>query len=144
MFQITSEKIIHDDIVKKVSSPKAGAISTFIGVTRNYTADLSVDYLFYEAYEKMSIKMMERIGEWTKQKFDIEKIAISHRIGRVNIEEASVVIAVSSGHRKAAIEACHYAIDTLKEKVPIWKKEFLTDGKQIWIANRSDLKTDPV
>lgn len=138
MFQITNKTIDHGEMITKVSSPKAGAISTFIGVTRNYTAHLSVDYLFYEAYEKMSIKMMTRIGGWAKEKFDIEKIAMTHRIGRVNIEEASIIIAVSSGHRKAAIDACHYAIDTLKEKVPIWKKEFLKDGNQMWIANRPE------
>lgn len=135
MFEITEEKIIVDDILKEVSSPNAGAISTFIGVTRNYTLDNSVVYLFYEAYHEMAISMMEKIGQEVKEKYEIEKIAIAHRIGKVVVEEASVVIAVSAGHRGPAIEACHYAIDRLKEIVPIWKKEFMTDGNREWIAN---------
>ncbi|PCI30018.1 MAG: hypothetical protein COB67_02805 [SAR324 cluster bacterium] len=135
MFEITEKTIDPNELVAKVDSARAGAISTFIGVTRNFTGDFHVDYLFYEAYHEMAIKMMKRIGEQTLEKFPIEKIAISHRIGRVNIGEASVVIAVSASHRAEAIEACHYAIDTLKELVPIWKKEFMVDGDQKWIAN---------
>lgn len=135
MFEITEKTIDTNELLKAVSSPKAGAISTFIGVTRNYTLDQSVTYLFYEAYHSMAIAMMEKIGKLAKEKFDIEKVAIVHRIGKVDVEEASVVIAVSAGHRKPAIEACHYAIDTLKEIVPIWKKEFMVDGNAKWIAN---------
>lgn len=135
MFEITEQKIELIDLIRSVSSPKAGAISTFIGVTRNYTLDKNVTFLFYEAYHSMAVAMMEKIGAQVKEKFDVEKVAIVHRIGRVDVEEASVVIAVSAGHRGPAIEACHYAIDTLKEIVPIWKKEFMTDGKEEWIAN---------
>ena len=136
MFGIVEEKIDIESVIADVSSPKAGAISTFIGVTRNFTGSLRVDYLFYEAYHSMALRLMERIGKQAKEKFDIEKVAIVHRIGKVKIEEASVVIAVSASHRGEAIHACHYAIDTLKEIVPIWKKEFLTDGEQKWIGNR--------
>ena len=136
MFEIISEKIDIESLVSKVSSPEAGAISTFIGVTRNYTGSRKVVYLFYEAYYSMSMEMMEKIAEEAKQQFNIEKVAITHRIGKVAIEEVSVVIAVSAGHRDAAIKACHFAIDRLKEIVPIWKKEFMVDGDQEWIANR--------
>lgn len=135
MFEITEKTIDVNELIRVVSSPKAGAISTFVGVTRNYTLDKSVTYLFYEAYHSMAIAMMEKIGKQAQEKFDIENIAIVHRIGRVDVEEASVVIAVSAGHREPAIKACHYAIDTLKDIVPVWKKEFMADGEAKWIAN---------
>ncbi|MBT4286031.1 MAG: molybdenum cofactor biosynthesis protein MoaE [Deltaproteobacteria bacterium] len=139
MFEIVNQKINTDAVIESVATPEAGAISTFIGVTRNFTGDLDVDYLNYEAYDDMAIKMMQKIGDMALEKYDIRKISIVHRIGKVKIKEASVVIAVSSSHRKPAIEACHYAIDTLKELVPIWKKEFLASGEQKWIANRSEV-----
>ncbi len=139
MFEIVNETINTEAVIESVASPEAGAISTFIGVTRNFTGDLDVDYLDYEAYHDMAIKMMQKIGVKTLEKFDIKKISIVHRIGKVKIKEASVVIAVSASHRKAAIEACHYAIDTLKDIVPIWKKEFLASGEKKWIANRSEV-----
>jgi molybdopterin synthase catalytic subunit len=139
MFEIVKEEINTDVVIESVASPDAGAISTFIGVTRNFTGNLDVDYLDYEAYHDMAIKMMQKIGVMTTEKYDIKKISIVHRIGKVKIKEASVVIAVSASHRKAAIEACHYAIDTLKDIVPIWKKEFLASGEKKWIANRSEV-----
>ncbi len=135
MFEITEKPIDLDSIVAKVSAPQAGAISTFIGVTRNYTGSKQVEYLFYEAYHSMSLELMEKISLEARQQFDIEKVAITHRIGKVAIEEVSVVIAVSAGHREAAIKACHFAIDRLKEIVPIWKKEYMVNGEQEWIAN---------
>lgn len=139
LFEITDKTISTEALVEKVASPKAGAISTFIGVTRNYTGDRKVSYLFYESYDSMALSMMEKIAGEVKAKFDVEEVAMTHRIGRVEIKEASVVIAVSAGHREAAIKACHYAIDRLKEIVPIWKKEFMENGEQEWIANRESL-----
>lgn len=139
MFEIVDQKIDTDAVIESVSTPEAGAISTFIGVTRNFTGDLDVDYLDYEAYYEMAIKMMQKIGAMALERYDIKKVSIVHRIGKVKIKEASVVIAVSSSHRRPAIEACHYAIDTLKELVPIWKKEFLVNGDKKWIANRSEV-----
>jgi molybdopterin synthase catalytic subunit len=135
MFEIIAHPIDTQSVIQKVSSPRAGAIATFIGITRNFTADLSVASLFYEGYEPMALQMMAQIGREVQERFDIEKIAITHRIGQVLVEEASVVIAVSSAHRAAAFDACRYAIDTLKEIVPIWKKEQMTDGSSQWIAN---------
>lgn len=139
MVEITENIIDPNELVQKVGSPEAGAISTFIGVTRNFTGPHQVDYLFYEAYHSMAIKQMEKLAQMVKEKFPILKVAITHRLGKVVIGEASVVIAVSSSHRGEAIEACHYAIDTLKDIVPIWKKEFMTDKSQKWIANRPDI-----
>ncbi|MCP4752463.1 MAG: molybdenum cofactor biosynthesis protein MoaE [Proteobacteria bacterium] len=136
MFEIVDRKIDFESIVAKVTTPSAGAISTFIGTTRNHTGDQQVDYLFYEAYHSMAIELMGTIEEQIRSKYEIEKIAITHRIGKVDVGQASVVIAVSAGHRQPAIQACQYAIDTLKKIVPIWKKEFMKDGEQKWIANR--------
>ncbi len=135
MYEITDKKIDVESVVAKVSSPKAGAITTFIGVTRNNTREQQVIYLFYEAYHSMALRLMEKIGEQAKNTFEIQKIAITHRTGRVDVGEASVVIAVSAGHRQAAFNACQFGIDTLKEIVPIWKKEFMVNGDEEWIAN---------
>lgn len=140
MFEIVDHEIDVALVNAKVTAPEAGAIVTFIGLTRNFTGEMKVEMLSYEAYESMAIKMMEQIGREAQEKFDIRNIAITHRIGDVKVEEASVVIAVSASHRKAAFQACEYAIDTLKELVPIWKKEIMTNGEQKWIANDPDLK----
>ncbi len=140
MYEIVEHEIDVEKVIARVSVPEAGAVTTFIGLTRNFTGEMKVELLQYEAYHSMAIKMMERIGLEAVEKYDIRKIAITHRIGDVAVEEASVVIAVSASHRKPAFQACEYAIDTLKEIVPIWKKESMTNGKQKWIANDPDLK----
>ncbi|NQU63463.1 MAG: molybdenum cofactor biosynthesis protein MoaE [SAR324 cluster bacterium] len=114
MFEIVDYQIEVDKIIAKVSTPEAGAIATFIGVTRNFTGDMQVTCLQYEAYPSMALKMMEKIGAKARSTYDIKKIAITHRIGAVSVEEASVVIAVSASHRKPAFQACEYAIDALK------------------------------
>lgn len=143
MLRITENKLDVEAICSLVSTPKSGAIATFIGITRNYTGKNRVRYLEYEAYDAMAISMMGKIVQEAKEQFDIEQIALHHRVGKVTIEEASVIIAVSSAHRKPAIQACHYAIDRLKEIVPIWKKEFFEDGRKEWIANDSECTHEP-
>ena len=140
MFYITDQPIDLDSIVASVASPEAGAISTFIGVTRNFTADFQVAYLFYEAYHTMAIQQMAEVARKIQEKYTLQKVAMTHRIGKVVVGEASVVIAVSASHRKDAINACHDAIDLLKEIVPIWKKEYMTDGTQQWLANRPETR----
>jgi len=135
-FEIVDHKIEIGPVVSKVSTPSAGAVTTFIGTTRNFTGNQTVHFLYYEAYDSMALRLMEKIGSDALAKYEIEDIAITHRIGKVVLEEASVVIAVSASHRGPAFEACQYAIDTLKKIVPIWKKEFMADGKEKWIANR--------
>lgn len=135
MVEITFDKIDYDLWINKVSDPEAGAVSTFIGVTRNNTGKRKVKYLDYEAYESMALTKMEQIINEMRDQFDIKKAVMIHRLGKVAVEEASVLIAVSSAHRKAAIHACHFAIDRLKEIVPIWKKEVMEDASEEWIAN---------
>ena len=119
--------------VDVVKDPKAGGIDVFIGTVRNNTKDRAVVRLEFEAYEPMAISEMKKIADQIKDRWPAEKIAIHHRVGVLQIEDIAVIIAVSCPHRKAAFEACQYAIDTLKQTVPIWKKEIFEDG-EVWVA----------
>lgn len=121
-------------LTAKVASPRAGAIATFHGIVRDNSLGRKVRYLLYEAYPPMAVKEMARIETEVRGRWTIERMAITHRVGRLEIGEASVVIAVSSPHRKEAIEACHYTIDRLKQIVPVWKKEYW-EGGEVWIEN---------
>lgn len=121
------------EVIDLVQSDACGAIDVFIGTVRNKTADKAVERLFFEAYEKMAIKEMEKIAERAKAQWPVDKLAIFHRSGWVEIGGIAVVIAVSTPHRKASFEACQFVIDTLKETVPIWKKEHFEDG-EVWVA----------
>lgn len=132
MFRIVEEPIDIEQLISAVEDPGAGAICTFLGVVRNNNLGREVEYLEYEAYPEMAVPAMQRIADEIRDRWDVIGIAMVHRVGRLEIGEASVGIAVSSPHRAEAFEACHYAIDRLKETVPIWKKEVWTDGAE-WI-----------
>ena len=132
MVQITGEKIDVRAAADSVTTPESGGIDLFIGTTRNHSKNRAVAWLEYEAYESMALKMMERLEEEARSRWPISKAVLIHRIGRVDIGEASVVIAVSSAHRKEAFEACRFLIDKLKQVVPIWKREFFADGTVEW------------
>ena len=134
MMSIVTEPIDVQEVLRSVVSNDAGAIDVFIGTTRNHSKGKSVLYLEYEAFLPMALKEMETIENDIRLRWDICSIAMIHRIGRVDIGEASVVIAVSSAHRKEAFQACRCAIDTLKKTVPIWKKEYFADGA-VWVEN---------
>lgn len=110
----------------------AGAVCTFHGVTRDHNLGRQVGHLEYEAYPEMAVPAMERIAATIAERWPETRVALVHRTGRVDIGQASVIIAVSSPHRAAAFEACRYAIDTLKTSVPVWKKEVWQDGSA-WI-----------
>lgn len=116
-----------------VHSDDAGGIDVFIGTVRNDTKGKPVLRLEFEAYEPMAIAEMHKIAEQAIEKFGVKKIALHHRTGILEIGEAAVIIAVSAPHRAAAFDACRYCIDTLKETVPIWKKEIFEDG-EVWVA----------
>ncbi len=135
MFEIHREPIDVAKVVAAVAHPAAGAVTTFLGTTRDNNEGRQVTLLEYEAYPEMAIAEMRRIGDTARQRWPIQEIAIAHRVGIVPIGEASVVIAVSSAHRAAAFEACRFAIDRLKEVVPIWKKEHF-DGGEVWIGSQ--------
>ena len=119
--------------INSVSSAKSGGIDVFIGTVRDSTQGKSVLRLEFEAYESMARLEMRKIAEKVFDKWPVHAIALHHRIGVLTVEEIAVVIAVSAAHRAAAFEACRFAIDTLKETVPIWKKEVFEDG-EVWVA----------
>lgn len=109
-----------------------GALCLFVGVVRDHNAGRRVRYLEYEAYEEMALAQLAEIEDEVRQRWPISDVRLEHRLGRLEIGEASVAVAVSSPHRAEAFAACRHAIDTLKQRVPIWKKEFYTDGSA-WI-----------
>jgi molybdopterin synthase catalytic subunit len=121
------------DVAALGSATRAdGALCTFVGIVRDNNAGRAVRHLEYEAFEEMALPLMEEIAAEARRRWAITAISIVHRLGRLEIGEPSVAVAVFSPHRAEAFEACRYAIDTLKAKVPIWKKEFYTDGA-VWI-----------
>jgi molybdopterin synthase catalytic subunit len=135
-FRLTAEPLSLDAVVDEVRSEQAGAIATFTGTTRLRSRGHTVLHLDYEAYEEMAEEVMTQIAGDLKRRYDLCEIAIHHRTGRVEIGEASVVIAVSAPHRQDALAACKDAIDFLKDQVPLWKKEFYEGGEE-WIGRGS-------
>jgi len=136
MYRVTDKPINLQELVEFVTDPHAGAIATFIGITRNNNEGRRVIALDYEAYPTMAEKELVRLGDEAKKKWPICRMAIVHRIGPVQITEPSVIIAVSAGHREAAFAACRFAIEEIKKTVPIWKKE-VYEGGEIWIGTQS-------
>lgn len=130
--KITSEKLNLEECYNFVRDDSCGGISAFIGTVRNDTQGKEVIQLDFSTYKPMAIKEMEKIAEITLEKFDIKKIAIHHAQGLLKIGDIPVIITASAKHRKAAFNACMFAIDTLKETVPIWKKEHFSDG-EVWV-----------
>jgi molybdopterin synthase catalytic subunit/molybdopterin converting factor small subunit len=132
-FRLSDSQLSLDAAVEEVRSEAAGAIATFIGTTRIESRGRTVLHLDYEAYEGMAEQVMAEIAADLKKRHDVLAVAIHHRTGRVEIGEASVVIAVSAKHRQDALAACKDAIDTLKERVPVWKKEVYAEGDSAWL-----------
>jgi len=128
---LVRDPIDHAALVGHVREAEDGAVVTFDGCVRNHSRGRRTLYLDYEAYEAMALAKIRAISEQIHEKFHIHRVAIAHRLGRLEIGETSVFIAISSEHRPAAFEACRFAIDTLKRTVPIWKKEYFGDGA-IW------------
>jgi molybdopterin synthase catalytic subunit len=136
MFRVTDQPIDLNELVRYVTDPEAGAIATFIGTTRNNNEGRAVIALDYEAYGEMAEKELLRIGNDAKRQWPICRMAIVHRLGPVQIGEASVIIAVSSAHRDAAFAASRFAIEEIKKTVPIWKKEVF-EGGEVWIGTQT-------
>ena len=131
-FELTTQSIDVGSVARRVVLPQCGATVTLDGYAREWTKGRRTLYLVYEAYAPMALNEMEKLGEQAHEKFDIAHIGIVHRTGRLEIGETSVVIAVSAPHRRAAFEACEWAIRELKRIVPIWKKEVFENG-EIWV-----------
>jgi molybdopterin synthase catalytic subunit/molybdopterin converting factor small subunit len=135
-FVLTDEPVSLEAVVREVASEEAGAIATFSGTARRHSRGRVVMYLDYEGYEGMAEETMEKLAAGLKERYEVQEIAIHHRVGRVELGEPSVVIAVSAAHRADALAACKDAIDILKVEVPLWKKEVYEGGEE-WIGRGS-------
>jgi MoaE-MoaD fusion protein len=141
LFELTRNAIRGEEIVKAMRVPEDGAAVIFDGFVRNNFRGRETLYLEYEAYEPMALAKIAEIGAQIREKFKVSRIAIVHRLGRLNVGETSVFIIVSAPHRAAAFDACRYAIDTLKRTVPIWKKEYFADGS-VWAEGQIPAASD--
>ena len=130
-FELVNLPIHSAEVLRRMRAGQDGAIVSFDGFVRNESHGRATEYLVYEAYESMALAKMREIAAQAHEKFDIHRVAIVHRLGRLEVGETSVFIAVSAPHRAAAFDACRFAIDALKRTVPIWKKEFFADGA-VW------------
>jgi len=133
MIEITDQPIDKNKIISAAESLEAGALNVFIGTVRAKTADKKVIRLEYECYKPMAVSEIEKIFEEASQRWPILKVAISHRIGILQLGDEAVVLAVSTPHRKESFEVCQFIIDTLKQTVPIWKKEVYEGGEE-WVS----------
>ena len=131
-YQITEEALVADQLYGEVAAPAHGAVVSFAGVVRDNAEGRKTRYLVYEAYAEMARAELAAIGGRIRERWPIAEVAITHRVGRVEVGEISVLIAVACPHRGEAFDACQYAIDQVKETVPIWKKEVFEDG-EMWV-----------
>jgi molybdopterin synthase catalytic subunit len=139
MVQLTHDPIDFATVTEAVRSPRCGAVALFLGTVRDLTGDEVTEFLEYESYSPMAEKMLAEIEVELRGRWNVGEVAMVHRLGRLGVGEVSVAVAVSAPHRAEAFEACRFAIDTLKEVVPIWKKENAPDGAGNWVhqAKRS-------
>ena len=135
-FELTTDSIDVGEVARRVVPPQCGATVTLDGYAREWTNGKRTQYLVYEAYETMALQELKRLGQEARQRFEITFIGIVHRTGRLEIGETSVVISVGAPHRRAAFEACEWAIRELKRTVPIWKKEVFEDG-EVWVEGEA-------
>jgi molybdopterin synthase catalytic subunit len=133
MIKITDAPIDHAALTEQVRSNSAGAVCTFLGTVREMTGDRRTSSLDYEAYPEMALKKMAELEAEARSRWPVIDLAIVHRVGHLDLGEVSVVVAVSCPHRNQAFDACRWLIDTLKEVVPIWKKEVWADGTEEWV-----------
>ncbi len=136
-FEITEAPLSLDALATATGQETSGAIASFLGIVRGFARGRKVDHLEYDAYPEMAVAKMRQIGDEIRARWPVDRIAIVHRVGRLGVGEASVAIAVASPHRHEALEACAYAIERLKQIVPIWKKEVWSDGAE-WIGSTVD------
>lgn len=131
--ELTEEPILAEPLKERVADPSTGATVEFLGTVRNEHHGRAVDRLEYAAYPAMALSEMRKIAEEIRARWSVVRVVIVHRLGRLEIGEASIGIALSLPHRVEAFDALRYAIDTFKETVPIWKKEFFQDGEAVWV-----------
>ena len=137
LFRLTTDILDGQALVDLVQCDESGAVTLFYGIVRNNREGRTVEHLEYEAHESMALKKMREVGETTKRRFpEITEIGVWHRVGTLEIGETSLLVAVSSPHRKDAFDACHWAVDRIKEVVPVWKKEHWQDGAA-WVEGHT-------
>ncbi len=138
MFEVTTEPLSVEEVVARLTEPAIGAVVTFVGTVRGETDGRAVRYLEYEAYPEMAEETLRQIGAEIRSRWpDVRRVAIVHRVGRLEIGAVAVVIAISAAHRAPLFDALRYGIDRLKEIVPIWKKEVWADGGAEWVEEGS-------
>ena len=142
MIEITTAPIDHASVTERVRAPHAGGICTFLGTVRDLTGDRKTVGLRYEAYGEMALKKMAELESEARRRWPIVELALVHRTGDLGPGEVSVAVAVSTPHRHQAFEACRWLIDTLKEIVPIWKRETWDDGTEEWVHPGLDVSAD--
>jgi molybdopterin synthase catalytic subunit/molybdopterin converting factor small subunit len=133
---ISDHALDEAEVIARVEGPDAGGIVSFIGAVRNRARGHSIEYLEYEAYPEMAEREMEKISDEASERWPGTRVAIAHRVGHLEIGDAAVVVVAASAHRGEAFEACRFAIDTLKVRVPIWKREVATDGAY-WVDDHA-------
>jgi molybdopterin synthase catalytic subunit len=142
MTRLTREPIDYAALTESVRRPGCGGVALFLGTVRDLTGDQVTVALDYEAYGEMAEKMLAQVEAETRQRWPVGEVALVHRLGRLEVGEVSVAVAVSCPHRAEAFEACRYAIDRLKEVVPIWKKENRADGGAEWVHPSERMKDE--
>lgn len=133
---LTDQALEATSAVEFLRHESAGGIDLFLGTTRRFTGDRETERLEYEAYGSMAVGEMRRLAERAAEQWPLEKVVVHHRTGLVSVKEASVIVGTSSPHRRDSFEATRFLIDTLKEEVPIWKRERYADGETEWVENR--------
>lgn len=129
-----TENLDPSNVFSELSDPLSGGICVFFGAVRNQTEGNEVNELFFEAYESMALKEMNKIADEAFEKWELNKLIIKHAVGTKKVKEPVVIVGASSAHRDNCFEACRFLIDTLKERVPIWKKEFF-ENQEIWVSS---------
>jgi molybdopterin synthase catalytic subunit len=136
MIGIQQDEILVDDLLRAVRSTRSGAVALFLGTVRDHNRGRKVLHLEYQAYAEMAESELQKLAAEAERRFEISGVALLHRTGRLGLGEISVAVAVAAPHRDAAIEACRFVIDTLKQTVPIWKKEVF-EGGEVWIEGEA-------
>jgi molybdopterin synthase catalytic subunit len=131
LFEVIRDAISVDEVVGRLADPAIGAVTTFVGVVRGTTGERETLYLEYEAYPEMVLKTLSQVGDEVRERWpEVRQVAVVHRVGRLEVGETAIVIALSAAHRRQTFDALHYAIDRIKEIVPIWKREVWADGSE--------------
>ena len=138
MIRVSEGRLDPEAITDLVQGGSSGAVVTFLGTTRETTGDRRVRALEYEAYVPMAESKLAQVAEEMKERWEVNEVAIAHRLGRLDIGEISLVVAIASAHRREAFAACQYAVDRIKQTVPIWKKEFF-EGGEVWVESPEDV-----